>query len=315
MAKSQRVLITGGSGFIGSNLVRVELTAGNEVHLLLREEARLWRLDELRGHYVTQPGDLRDADAVRRAVAAARPEIVYHLATHGAYPAQTDRATILATNLMGTVHLLDALAGRDYQALVHTGSSSEYGHKDHPMFENDVLEPRTDYGITKAAAAMLCQAQAYQGAPVCTVRVFSAYGPWEEPSRLVPYLMGCCLRGEAPRVTAGWQPRDFIYVDDVIALLRTAACCPPARGRILHAGTGRRQTVRDMVEAVLSVCGGGRLVARYGDEPIRADEPGVWVASRQYTSELTGWQPRHELRDGVARMWDWYTRGSRACAA
>src|SRR5262249_27092687 len=155
----------------------------------------------------------READSLRRAVAAARPDVVYHLATYGAYPSQRDRATLLATNLIGTANLLDALAGHDYRALIHTGSSSEYGPKDEPMREDTLLEPHSDYGVTKAAATLLCQAEAHKGRPVTTVRVFSAYGPWDDPGRLVPYLMDCCYRGETPRVSAGWQPRDFIHTD------------------------------------------------------------------------------------------------------
>ncbi len=309
MAKSQRVLITGGSGFIGANLVRAELAAGNEVHLLLRDEARLWRLDELRGHYAIHRGDLRNADAIRRAIADSRPEIVYHLATHGAYPSQTDRAAILATNLIGTVHLLDALAGRDYQALVHTGSSSEYGHKDHPMREDDVLQPRSDYGITKAAATMLCQAQAYQGAPVCTVRVFSAYGPWEEPSRLVPYVLASCLHGESARVGPGLQPRDFIHVDDVVDLIRLAGRQPELRGKILHAGSGIQQTVRGMVEAIHRVCGGPAPV--FGAIPARTDEPRHWVASIEATTACTGWRPRLDLESGLDQMKRWWLAWSK----
>jgi nucleoside-diphosphate-sugar epimerase len=63
------------------------------------------------------------------------------------------------------------------------------------------------------------------------------------------------------------------------------------------------------------VCGQGRVAARYGDEPVRPDEPAIWVASRELTSELTGWQPRHELHEGVERMWDWYTRWAASRAA
>ncbi len=304
MATPQRVLITGGSGFIGANLARVEIAAGNEVHLLLRDEARLWRLAGLQGLYVPQRGDLRDADAVRRAVMASRPDVVYHLATHGAYPSERDRATILATNLAGTVNVLEALAGREYQALVHTGSSSEYGHKDGPMRESDVLEPRTDYGVTKAAATLLCQSEAYRGRAACTVRVFSAYGPWEEPSRLVPFVLESCLKGIAPKVTAGTQPRDFIHVDDVVDLIRLAARMPECRGKILHAGTGRDCTVRQMIETIHAVCGGPAPI--FGAEQTRADEPRRWVASIEATTALTGWTPRYDLPGGLGQMKQWW---------
>jgi nucleoside-diphosphate-sugar epimerase len=312
---AERVLITGGSGFIGACLARDLIDAGHDVHLLLRPEARTWRLAGLDARYTRHAADLRDADAVRRAVEACRPEVIYHLATHGAYPSQRDRATILATNLQGTANLLDALEGHDYRALVHAGSSSEYGHKAAPMREDDLLEPRTDYAVTKAAATLLCLAEAHKGRPVTAVRVFSAYGPWEEPTRLVPYVMECCFRGEPPRVSCGFQPRDFIYVADVVELLKVAAHHPQARGQVLHAGTGRPRTVRDMIEMIVAVCGGGRVRAQYGAAPMRGDEPSCWLASIDRTTDLTGWRPRHDLRGGVEGMWQWFTSSALPAAA
>lgn len=300
----ERILITGGSGFIGSCLARELIAAGGDVHLLLRPEFQNWRLKDLAGRFGIHRADLRDAAAVRRAVEACRPDVVFNLATHGAYPFQTDRGEILTTNLLGTVNLLEALRGRDYKALVHAGSSSEYGHKTTAMCEGDRLEPRSDYAIGKAAATHLCLAEGYKGRPVTVVRIFSAYGPWEGPSRIASHVMSSCLRGEPPQVTAGSQPRDFVFVDDVVRLLRVAADEPTARSQILHAGTGRRQTVRDMVEAIVAHVGG--LPPLYGVETTRLDEPTVWQASITRTKQLTGWQPQISLEDGVARMWNWF---------
>jgi nucleoside-diphosphate-sugar epimerase len=313
--RHERVLITGASGFVGACLARDLIAEGHHVHLLLRPEANLWRLAGLEGRYTRHPTDLRDARAVRDAVFECRPEVVYHLATHGAYHSQKDRTTILATNLLGTANLLDALRSYDYRRLVNVGSSSEYGHKDQPMREDDRLEPRTDYGVSKAAATLLCQAEAFHDKPVTTVRIFSAYGPWEDPGRLVPFVMGCCFRGEAPRVTAGDQPRDFIYVDDVVDLLKTAAHHPQAPGQILHAGTGRQARVRDMVETIAAVFGRVEAPPQFGVQLARPDEPATWVASIARTTELTGWQPRYDLRAGVERTWSWFTTGSLLHAA
>ena len=120
--------------------------------------------DEVRDHckqrqYKQHWADLTDAPALRQTVASSRPAVIYHLATYGAYPSQKERSAILATNLIGTANLLDALENHDFRALIHTGSSSEYGHKSGPMHEDDRLEPRTDYGVSKAAAALLCMSK------------------------------------------------------------------------------------------------------------------------------------------------------------
>jgi nucleoside-diphosphate-sugar epimerase len=305
MATAERILITGATGFLGACLARDRICAGHDVHLLARATSPNWRLAELEGQYVRHEADLRDADALCRAVAACRPDVIYHLAAYGAYPTQQDTTTILATNLLGTANLLEALASHDYRALVHTGSSSEYGHKLRPMRDNDLPEPRTPYAVGKAAATLLCRAEAMRGRPVATVRVFSPYGPWDDPSRLVPYVMSCCARDEVVRVTSGRQPRDFIYVDDCVNLIVRTADCQEARGQILHAGSGQQQSVRDVVEAIVGVCGGDPEKIRFGDEPTRADEPEHWSASIERTTALTGWRPEVELREGLARTWSW----------
>ncbi|HWB08853.1 MAG TPA: NAD-dependent epimerase/dehydratase family protein [Pirellulales bacterium] len=310
----QRVLITGASGFVGACLTRDLVASGREVHVVLRTESPRWRLAGLTGEYAAHEADLRDLPALRRAVDACRPEVIYHLAAHGTLAGKHDRAAVFASNLTGTCNLLEALAGHDYQMLVNVGSSSEYGHHLRPIREDDPLRPRTDYAVSKAASTLLVQAESYKGRPVTTVRIFSAYGPWEDPSRLIPYLMNCCLRGQRPQLTDGRQPRDFIHVDDCVALLKRAAECVGARGQILHAGTGRRQTVRGMVEIVLRICTGGRLSADFGAQPSRPDEPAEWVADMTHTIALTGWRPLLAPEEGIQKTWNWHQAAAQKAA-
>src|SRR5437588_13093942 len=113
--RRERVLITGGSGFLGACLAHDLVSEGHDVHLLLRPQFNGWRLKDLAGRFTPQWADLCDADAVKSAVAACRPAVIYHLAAHGAYPFQQDRRGILATNLLGTANLLDALVGLEYR--------------------------------------------------------------------------------------------------------------------------------------------------------------------------------------------------------
>ena len=305
MTTGTRILVTGGSGFVGACLVRELIAEGHEVHLVLRGSSRPWRLAGIEGEYQAHEADLRDAAALRRAVDACRPEVIYHLAAYGVTRWQTLQAEILETNFQGTANLLEALSRHDYRALVHTGSSSEYGHQNRAMREDDRVEPRTAYAVSKAAATLLCQAEAYRGRKVSTVRIFSAYGPWEDPHRLVAYVVDCCRRGETPRVTNGTQPRDFIFVSDIVRLLQTATHCPQAAGRILHAGSGRQVTVREMVQTIVDVCGRDPAHIGFGELPNHDDEPSNWVADIEQTTKLTGWRPMVGLRHGVEQTLAW----------
>ena len=300
---AQRVLITGGAGFLGSTLARALLADGQDVHLLVRPGTDRGRVD---GRCTPHEADLCDAAAVRRAVAACRPEVVYHLGTYGWQAGPKAPGVIWAVNAEGTANLLAALEGLPYRALVHAGTGLEYGPHDGPIHEGAPLRPPTEYAAAKAAAAELCLAERARGRPVVVVRVLSAYGPGEAPGRLVPYLMRCCLRGETPRVSAGGQRRDFIHADDVIALFRAAAARPWESGPVLHAGTGVEHSVRELVEFVLAVCGRVGAPVEFGAAALRPGEPEHYLADIAGTRARTGWAPRLDLRAGLARTWGWF---------
>jgi len=308
---AERVLITGGAGFLGGMLARALLADGHDVHLLVRPGTDRRRLD---GRCAAHEADLCDAAAVGRAVAACRPEVVYHLGTYGWQAGPKDAAAIEAVNVAGTANLLAALEGHSYRALVHAGTGLEYGVHDGPIREGTPLRPPTAYAAAKAAAGRLCLAERDRGRPAVVVRVFSAYGPGEAPGRLVPYLMRCCLHGEVARVSAGAQRRDFIHADDVVTLFRAAAARPWESGPVLHAGTGREHSVREVVAAVLAACGRPDAPVVFGAAALRPGEPEHYLADIAGTRARTGWAPRLDLPAGLARTWAWF-RASGAAAA
>jgi nucleoside-diphosphate-sugar epimerase len=306
MATPERILVTGGGGFIGAALVRALLAQGNEVHLLARSIAAPERLGDLHAACVTHLADISDAASVRRAVRESRPDVVFHLAAAGVAPGQSDRSTILRTNVLGTSHLLDALRHRDYRAFVHAGTGAEYGACGEAIAEDAALTPLSDYAVAKAAASLLCLAEARRKErPAVVVRIFSAYGPGEARQRLIPYVLDCCMRGEVPRINTAAQQRDFIFVDDVVELLRTASAMGGTAGQVLHAGTGRDYSVQEVVETTLEVC--GRSVCPvYGVELLRPGEPYRYLANILRTTVLTGWRPQVDLRSGIERTWQWF---------
>lgn len=307
----QRIFVTGGTGFLGANLVHDLVRAGHDVHLAVRPGSQRWRLAAIEHQVTFHTADMLDRSSLARALDACRPEVIYNLASYGVLAGQTDRDAILAGNVLATANLVAALEGHAYERLVHAGSSAEYGIKQGPMCEHDRLDPCTPYGVAKACASLLCLAEARRGRKVAIVRIFTAYGPWEPLPRLVPYVLDCCRMGRAPQLTSGHQQRDFISAHDVVELLQVAATHPAAIGRILHAATGKLTSVREVVETILAVTG-ARLTPVFGTQPRRAGEPECWEASIEHTTALTGWRPRLDLRTGLETAWGCHREQRRA---
>ncbi len=303
--KSKRVLVTGATGFVGSSLARRVADAGAEVHILTREGSNRWRLQDLPDSVVDHRVDLAEENRLRRIARELRPEIIFHCAAYGGYAFQRNTRQILETNVLGTAHLLEALRPIEFECLVHLGSSSEYGHKTHPMFEEDVLEPMSTYGISKAASTLLCQASArITGRGLVTLRLFSVFGYYEEPSRMVPYVIDCCLWGVDPILTSGVQVRDFVFIEDVLDLCLVVGLTRPVRPEIVNVGSGRQHTVRQAVEKIVALSH-AQVTPRWGVLPTRPLELEMWVADTSKAKRLYGWTPKHSLDEGLRLTLEW----------
>jgi nucleoside-diphosphate-sugar epimerase len=299
------VLVTGGSGFVGACAVRELLRRGHEVHVLLRPQSNLWRLRDILPRLHVHHGDVMDAAAVEEIFHRVRPKAVLHLATHGAYESQADARTILATNILGTLNLLESSIAAGVAAFVNAGSSSEYGFKSEPMRETDVLEPNSFYAVGKAAQTHLCRFMAQKSSMGLAVfRLFSVYGPWEEPTRLIPTLLrraraGLPLTMVSPRIA-----RDFIYIDDVLDALLNLSPVAGMRGEVMNLGSGVETTMADVVHEVLTLLGSSSSV-QWGAMPSRHWDSTRWLADPTRARELMNWGPRYTLAQGLARTAAW----------
>jgi nucleoside-diphosphate-sugar epimerase len=291
-----KALVTGGSGFIGSNLTRALLRENYEVGLLLREGHIAWRIDEIRKDVELLNADLTDKDRVKQVVRDFNPDVIFHLATFGAYPSrEKDLDLIVKTNILGTISLLNASGDIP---LINTGSSSEYGIKSAPMREDDLCTPNIDYGWAKLAQTIYCQTRR-----IPTLRIFSAYGPWEDPNRLIPTLIKSKIDGNDLNLID--SVRDFVYIDDVIdAFLKTSRNYERARSQIINVGTGRQRSVKDLL-SVLDSINPRKIPINWNFKQVQT-EPSLWVADIRKAGELIGWTPRYTLEQGLEKTYKWW---------
>ena len=302
----KRAIVTGAGGFIGANVARRLLHVGVDPYLLTAPGSSRWRLEELAAHAPIVEVDLADTDGVARAVMTARADYVFHLAAHGAYSWQTDHAPILRTNVIGTSNLLEACLPNGFETFVNTGTSSEYGLKDHAPAEDEPLDPNSTYAVSKAAATILCRQVADRSdANVCTLRLYSAYGPWEEPKRLIPALVVEGLRGRLPPLVDPTIARDFVWVEDVVdAYLAAATSMHEEPGAVYNVGTGVQTTIAEAVEITRDVLG-VEAQPQWGSMPPRDWDTSCWIADSSKIRELLGWQPTLGVEAGMTAYAEW----------
>ena len=301
----KRILVTGAAGFVGAVLARRLLAAGHEVHVVLKSTSASWRLADVFRDLRVHSGDLTDEGHTQALVGAIRPEVIYHLATHGAYPFQTNADDIIQANILGTWNLLKASARVDYEVFVNTGSSSEYGFKEYAMRETDLLEPNSYYSVAKCAQTLLCQHIAKtEQRSITTFRLFSVYGPFEEPTRLIPTVIRLCLEGRDLMLVDPETARDFVYVDDVVDAYLTIDKLAGLRGEIVNIGTGVQRTLAQVVTAVLREAG-ATVQCHWGAMPARIWDAKTWVADCTKSRRLLGWRPTTSLAEGIGRTVEW----------
>jgi nucleoside-diphosphate-sugar epimerase len=302
----ERAIVTGAAGFIGANIARRLLQDGIEPHLFIAPGSARWRLDELAGDAPIVEVDVADQEGVDAAVAAAKADRIYHLAAHGGYSWQTDHAAILRANVLGTSNMLEAGLAQGFEVFVNTGSSSEYGLKDHAPVEDERVEPNSTYAVAKVAATMLCRQVALRsGANVCTLRLYSTYGPWEEPRRLVPALAVEGLRGRLPPLVDSTIARDFVWVGDVVEAYLAAGHGTHAEpGAVYNVGTGVQTTIADAVETTRKVLG-LEVSPKWGSMPARAWDTSRWIADSSKIRDRLGWKATLSFEQGLAAYADW----------
>ncbi len=302
-----RILVTGSTGFIGSNLARHFALRKAEVHTILRRSSNQWRIDGAPGQIYNHVVDLSDYVGLKETVSKVRPDFIIHTATYGGHSFQRDEDTIYNSNFTGTMNLVKACKDIDYKAFINTGSSSEYGSKDKRMEEGDQADPNSDYGISKAAATMYCRTVAKRDKkPIVTLRLFSPFGYYDDPNRLIPTVILSGIAGKPPLLASRAFVRDFIFIEDIVDAYEKTIGSDAIAGEVLNIGSGHQSSIGEVADLIVSMTG-NKVVPIWGNTPKRDNEPSMWEASISKAQSLIGWQPKFSLEKGLKKTVEWFT--------
>lgn len=295
------LVVTGGTGFLGSAFVRHAVRRGAEVTVVAREGADGWRLRPVSGHFRPMVGSLADLAGRRM---SRPPDVVLHLAAAGVDQSFDDVDTMVETNVRGTGQALQFARNNCASRFLLVGSSGEYGPGE-DLDEEAALRPSSEYGATRAAASLLARSFGQRrGVDVVIVRPFAVYGPYEAPYRLLAYAIVRGLEGRPIEISSGVQTRDYVHVDDVAEGLGLASMLDGAQGGSFNLCTGVQTTVLAAATLAARLAGGGSPVAAAA----RPDIPGeMWRTSGNPTRarQELGWVGR-TFEDGLADTVDWF---------
>lgn len=301
-----RCLVTGAAGFIGANLVRTLLDLGHEVRGIVSPQSDTWRVSELNERMPLLRVDLLDHGAVRETLRLSSPDWVFHLAAYGAYSFQTDWMRMIETNLAATLNLLEASDEVGCLGFINSGSSSEYGLVNHAPREEECCRPNSMYAITKLAGTQLCQRIAEQKRiRTLTLRLYSVYGPYEDPRRLMPSLVQGLLHGDYPPLADPRTARDFVYVDDVAdAFVAALSNTGWQSGDILNIGSGAQTTLAELAEVAGKVFEVKQSPSWETYEG-RSWDTRTWVSAPARAREVLDWTAQTSLEEGLRKLAAW----------
>ncbi len=303
---SKNIIITGGTGFVGANLAARLVKDGHNVHLFVRQGYKNWRIKNILPHVQIHTVNLLDSQPLHANIAGIRPDWIFHLAAYGAYSWQGDLNLAVQTNFLGTINLVEACRNVGFEIFVNTGSSSEYGFKDHAPVETEGIDPNSYYAVTKASAALFCRYTANRyNICIPTLRLYSVYGPYEERDRLIPNIIIYGLKGLLPPLVEPKTARDYIYVRDVEKAYLLLASEPNGKGgEVYNLGTGVQISLGEVVKLARRLFNLS-VEPQWGTMPKREWDTTIWQANNARMIGV-GWRPEFSFEQGFQETVEWF---------
>jgi dolichol-phosphate mannosyltransferase len=297
-----KILIIGASGFVGAGVFEYLIKEDFKV-IGLSRRIKPWRISPmLSDNYL----NIENED-ILSVLNRERPDIVINFAANGAYSFQEDFTNIVNSNLI----FLEKIAKwsiENSSYLINAGSSSEYGSNSAGPSEDSISKPNSLYAVTKQAGTQLLEYYSTLGLRSVVLRLYSVYGPKEDPSRLMPAVMRGVIKGEWPNFTDPLISRDFIYLEDICRLVARLIQCKENNSdklfNVYNVGSGIKTTIGDLIKTLELEFGMPKV--QNGKFPNRKWDVENWYANIDKVSKELDWRPAFDVKAGLTKMRDWY---------
>lgn len=301
MLEGQRVVVTGGAGFVGSHLA-ARLAAKNEVIVLDdMSVGKLANLAHMRNRVEVVKGSVLDPRAVKKAISGAG--VVFHLAALTSVPESVEQPLAYAeANVMGTINVLVAARDAGAKRVVFASTCAVYGGSAGPLTEDLPPDPISPYAVTKLACEYFCRTMSQEdGVGVVSLRLFNVYGPRQSAdsqyaSVVAKFCEAAARNRPATLYGDGFQTRDFVYASDVAEAFERAAEAPNAGGQVINVGSGKDTSILELLRLVGEVRGKPLEVAR---KPPRTGDVRESRADTSRARTLLDFTPTTPLRRGL----------------
>jgi nucleoside-diphosphate-sugar epimerase len=259
-----------------------------------------FRLAGLHGDLSVHAVDLSNNEAVAALLSEMHPDIVIHSAWEGV-GGSLRAGDIQFENIRTTLSLVDAAIAAGARKFVGIGSQAEYGRYDRRISEDDLPQPTMLYGAAKLSACHLTRQRCREaGIDFAWLRLFSVFGPGDNPNWLIPSVAASLVRGVAPKCTLGTQKWDYLHIDDVATGTLAAAVTDGATG-VFNLSSGRPVAVRTLVERLRDLAAAG-LALNWGEIPFGPDQIMHLEGDNSRLAKATGWCPQVDVFDGLAEV-------------
>jgi len=301
--KKKKILVTGGTGFVGANLVARLVKIGYRPTVLIRKESNDWRLKDIISKVDFLETDILDYERLEKDIVRVCPDLIYHLAVYGGSQGkQKNFQKILNTNIFATINLLNAGFNAGVKYFINTGSSSEYGIKEKIMKETDVLSPINYYAVTKVATTLLARVFSIENKlPLATLRLFSPYGYYDDEDRFVSTVIRAGLENKDMELSDPNFVRDFIFIEDVVDAYIYFLKGKNYYGEIFNIGSGKQTTLADFTKIAEKVIGKAMKI-KWAMHKSNQFEPKRWQADISKAKLALNWRPKHTLKTGISKI-------------